>query len=296
MAHGGVRWRFPAHRPAATDRRYKTVKTIATILSSLMAFSAGAASPTGPVRTVSSSTGQFIVRGPSLPPVGTNSPGAEAGLIELSPDILAISGERIKQALLRELTLGDLWRGRIHLEISPVLSTDQAPIIVAKPYTDGWQYQMELPRWIEKPKLVRGLVQVLLLEIANRNAGLRSAEIPLWLSEGVAQELVNGSEVDLVVPHPQRNFNLVNLSWQARQAARRDPLGEARGRLQTHAALSFTKLGDGLPNSAPDETWKTFQASTLLFVRELLGLPGGRATGPTPSPVRTPASAPSRST
>ena len=69
-----------------------------------MAFSAGAASPTGPVHTVSSSTGQFIVRGPSISPVGTNSPGAEAGLIELSPDILAISGERIKQALLRELT------------------------------------------------------------------------------------------------------------------------------------------------------------------------------------------------
>src|SRR5437660_545700 len=101
MAQDGRRWRFPAHRPAAIDRRYKTVKTIATILSSLMVFSAGAASPTGPVRTVSSSTGQFIVRGPSISPVGTNSQGAEAGLIELSPDILAISGERIKRVVAR---------------------------------------------------------------------------------------------------------------------------------------------------------------------------------------------------
>src|SRR5437660_3443156 len=228
MAQDGRRWRFPAHRPAAIDRRYKTVKTIATILSSLMVFSAGAASPTGPVRTVSSSTGQFIVRGPSISPVGTNSQGAEAGLIELSPDILAISGERIKQALLRELTLGDLWRGRISLEISPVLSTNQAPIIVAKPFTDGWQYQMELPRWIETPKLLRGLVQVLLLEIANRNAGLRSAEVPLWLSEGMSQHLIRSSEVDLILSQPQWNFNRVNISWQARQGIRRDPLKEAR--------------------------------------------------------------------
>ena len=278
MAHGGVRWRFPAHRPAATDRRYKTVKTIATILSSLMAFSAGAASPTGPVRTVSSSTGQFIVRGPSISPVGTNSPGAEAGLIELSPDILAISGERIKQAFLRELTLGDLWRGRIHLEISPVLSTNQAPIIVAKPYTDGWQYQMELPRWIEKPKLVRGLVQVLLLEIANRNAGLRSAEVPLWLSEGLAQHLIQSSPVDLILQPPQWNLNRVNISWQTRQGVRRDPLRDAHERLQSHAALTFARLSDALPDPVPEQTWKTFQASAQLFVSQLLLLPAGRAT------------------
>jgi len=171
----------------------------------------------------------------------------------------------------------DLWRGRVYVQINSTLATNQAPIVFAKPYLDGWQYQVELARSIERPKLVSGLVQVLLLEIANRTAGLRSAEIPLWLSEGLAQALIHESVVDLVVPHPERNVNLVSLSWQARQAVRRDPLREARERLQTHAALSFTKLGIGLPNSAPDETWKTFQASAQLFLRELVRLPGGRS-------------------
>src|SRR6059036_234100 len=226
------------------------MRALAIISGSLIASAVLAALPDRVVRTVNSSSGQFVVRGPAIAQVPNNSGLDDSTLIELDPNVLAVTCERIKQALLRELTLPDLWRGRVYLEINSALSTNQAPIIFAKPYLDGWQYQVELARSIEKPKLVSGLVQVLLMEIANRNAGLRSAEIPLWLSEGMAQVLVHGSEVDLVVPHPQRNFNLVNLSWQARQAARRDPLGDARERLQTHAALSFTKLGDGLPNSA----------------------------------------------
>src|SRR5947207_1404475 len=137
MAHGGVRWRFPAHRPAATDRRYKTVKTIATILSSLMAFSAGAASPTGPVR---------------------------------------------------------------------------------------------------------------------------SAEVPLWLSEGLAQHLIQSSPVDLILQPPQWNLNRVNISWQTRQGVRRDPLRDAHERLQSHAALTFARLSDALPDPVPEQTWNTFQA------------------------------------
>jgi len=252
-------------------------KILAIILGSLTASAALAALPDRGVRTVNSSSGQFVVRGPALTQISTNAAFADGSLIDLDPNILAVTCERIKQALLRELTMVDLWRGRVYVQINSTLSANQAPIVFAKPYLDGWQYQVELARSIERPKLVSGLVQVLLLEIANRTAGLRSAEVPLWLSEGMAQALIHESVVDLVVPHPERNFNLVNLSWQARQAIRRDPLREARERLQTHAALSFAKLGAGLPNSAPVETWKTFQASAQLFVRELVRLPGGRS-------------------
>jgi len=254
------------------------MKTIAVMAGSLIAYSVFGAAPYELVRTVRSSTSQFIVRGPTFSQVQTNSSVADSTWLELDPNILAVSCERIKQALLRELTLPDLWRGRVYVEVSPALSTNQAPIIVAKPYLDGWQYRVELPRWIERPKLVRGLIQVLLLEIANRRAGLRSAEVPLWLSEGLSQHLIQSSEADLVLPQPQWNFNRVNISWQARQGIRRDPLKEARERLQFHAALSFAKLGVTLPDPVPEETWKTFQASAQLFVSQLLLLPGGRAT------------------
>jgi len=148
------------------------MRIIASAVGFLVAFSLLAASPAEPVRTVRSSTSQFIVRGPPLSGVGNDGSPAVSTLIELDPTILAISCERIKQALLRELTLPDLWRGRIYIEINSLLSTNRTPRIIAKAFVDGWHYQMEVPRRIEKPKLVRGLIQALLMEIANRNAGL----------------------------------------------------------------------------------------------------------------------------
>lgn len=216
------------------------------------------------------------MRGPTLLQASTNAVVNGAELIELDPNILAVSCERLKQALLRELTLPDLWRGRVYIEINPALATNQPPVIATKRFLDGWQYQIELPRRIDKTKLVRGLTQALLLEIANRNAGLRSAEIPLWLSEGFTQQLIRGSEVDLVLSQPSRDVNLVKIDVLAREAIRRDPLLAARERLKTHAALTFAKLGDALPDPVPEETWKTFEASAQLFVSQLLFLPGGR--------------------
>src|SRR5688572_901083 len=161
------------------------MRVLAIILGSLIASTSWAALPGG-VRTVNSSSGQFVVRGPTIAQLSANSEFAGSTLIELDPNTLAVTCERIKQALLRELTMADVWRGRIYLQINSTLSTNQPPIIFAKPYYDGWQYQVELARSIDRSRLVSGLVQVLLMEIANRNAGLRSAEIPLWLSEGVA--------------------------------------------------------------------------------------------------------------
>src|SRR5439155_11943075 len=102
---------------AATDGRYKqAMKTIAVMASSLIAFSVFGAAPYELVRTVRSSTSQFIVRGPTFSQVQTNSSVADSTWLELDPNILAVSCERIKQALLRELTLPDLWRGRIRSE------------------------------------------------------------------------------------------------------------------------------------------------------------------------------------
>lgn len=254
------------------------MKTIVIMLGALIAFDAYGAMNAGSVLTARSSSGQFVIRGPTLSQISTDYSDPNSTFVELDPNILAVNCERIKQALLRELVMADVWRGHIYAEINSSLPTNQAPVIVAKAFTDGWQYQMELPRWIERPKLVRGLIQVMLMEIANRNAGLRSADIPLWLSEGLAQHLIHSSEVGLVFTQPQWNVNHVNISWQARQALRRDPLEDARERLRSHAAFTFAKLGDSFPDPVPEETWKTFQASAQLFVSQLLVLPGGRAT------------------
>src|SRR5882724_5322347 len=121
------------------------VKIIGLIFGLWLAVTASRAAPAGTVLTVRSSTTQFIIRGPTHSQISSNSASADSALIELDPNILAVTCERVKQALLRELTLADLWRGRIYIEINSTLSTNLAPLIMAKPYLDGWQYQMELP-------------------------------------------------------------------------------------------------------------------------------------------------------
>jgi len=234
---------------------------------------------TSDLQTVHSASGQFVVAGPrtAFAGAGTSELRTNTVLVRLDPNLLAISCERIKLALLREFGMPDFWRGSIYAVINPAMTNNQPPVIGAKAFTGGWQYRVEVPPLIEKSKLARGLVQVLLLEIANRTAGLRSAEIPLWLTEGVTQHLLNSGETDLVVSDPRWNFNNVNVSWVARQAARRDPLNTVRERLLSHSAFTFAKLGEPVTDDWPEESWKTFQASAHLFVENLMMMNGGRA-------------------
>jgi len=253
------------------------MKTLAIISGCGIAFMALAAPSADSQRTVRSSSGQFVVAGSLLASWQANVSFTNAPLVELDPNTLAVSCERIKQVLLREMGLLDLWRGRIYVGISSSMTSNQPPVIGAKLFADGWVYRLELPRQIERLKLVRGVVQVLLMEIANRNAGLRSAEIPLWLSEGLSQHLMNSAEKELVLSPPNWTVNNINVNWMARHAVRPDPLKGARERLRTHAALSFSKLGDPAPDRLPEEPWKTYQACSQLFFNQLLLLNGGRA-------------------
>jgi len=253
------------------------MKTLAIMSGCGIALVALAAPSADSQRTIRSSSGQFVVAGSPVAYGQANVSYTNRPLVELDPNTVAVSCERIKQSLLREMGLPDLWYGRIFVGISSSMATNQAPVIGAKLFTGGWVYRLELPAQIERLKLVRGVVQVLLMEIANRNAGARSAEIPLWLSEGLSQHLMNSAENDLVLSTPNWTVNNINVNWLARQAVRRDPLKDARERLRTHAALSFSKLGDPAPDRLPEEPWRTYQACSQLFFSQLLLLNGGRA-------------------
>jgi hypothetical protein len=228
------------------------------------------------LRTVRSTSGQFIVGVPSdfssSPSRSTNS-----ALTELSPHTLVVTCERIKGLLLRELGLADYWFYPIHVLVNPAMPHDEPPAIGVRLFTDGWQYQLQVPGWIDSQKLVRGIVQVLFLELANRTASNRSAEIPLWLLEGFSQHLTASSPADLVVGHPSLTINGVQVRWQNRSPAVREPLKDVRERLQDYAALSFTRMGEIDPTLMSEETWKTFQASSHLLVSQLLTLPNARA-------------------
>ena len=224
-----------------------------------------------PPQVLRSSSGQFLI---SLHE-GRRTP-QPAELIALEPGTLLLTCERVRQALIAELQQVDPWQGRIYVVINPGLTNNHPPVIGAQFFTQGWQYRLELPPAIEAQKLVRGLVQVLLMEAANRSLPARSAEIPLWLSEGLTQQLLHSALVDLVVQPPLPSNQPVparRITWQR---LRPDPLEPSRTRLRTHAALSFRRMAEIGGDQVADETWKTFQASAHVFLGYLLQLPQAR--------------------
>ncbi|MBI3849519.1 MAG: hypothetical protein HY298_04400 [Verrucomicrobia bacterium] len=227
--------------------------------------------------TARSTTGQFIVYGPrhgkALPPSLSNA----TNLVRLEPPILAISCERIKKALANELGAANSWRGKIYVVLRPVRSVDDGIAINASQFTDGWMYQVELPDAVESSRLLRAMVRVVLLEMANRNAGARQAEIPLWLAEGLSQELMAESAIDLVVPFPQQTINGLAISQTLRNARRTDPLTAAHERLCSSPALTFEQLSWPTADQLSSQAGEVYRSSAQLFVHELLELNNGRA-------------------
>jgi hypothetical protein len=215
-------------------------------------------------------SGQFVIHGaPSAAPYSAMS---EAGLdnapIRLEPALLAVTCDRVKQALLRELECPDQWRGKIHFFIRFTPVKDAPVAIHSQFYSDGWQAQVEVPDEIQPDKLVRTIVQALLLELANRNPGAGLAEIPLWLTEGLTQLLMRSSGPSLVL-QPQTRLLL--------REVKTDPLQSARVRLRQRRALTFSELSLPTREQLMGELWENYQDCALLLVHELRRRPNGQA-------------------
>ena len=143
--------------------------------------------------------------------------------------------------------------------------------------TAAGDYRVELPDIVSRTRLSRALTSVLLLELANRDAGDQSAEIPAWLADGLAQQLVADSLSRLFFAPPTKIENRVPLNRSIAVNRGVDPLAAARRVLQERPALTFDQL------SWPDEAQMSggdggaYRASAQLFVSDLLQLQDGAA-------------------
>jgi hypothetical protein len=131
-------------------------------------------------------------------------------------------------------------------------------------------------------------VQVVLLEMANREAGLRPAEIPVWLNEGFAQRLLafNSAEVLLDAPTLKGGAVAVRAIGGAdsrgnatftHQVHTNNLLQELHSRLREHPPLTFDELSWPEPDQFFGEKAGAYGASAQLFVNQLLALDGGNA-------------------
>lgn len=240
------------------------------------------------VVSVRSRSGQFLVGGmpaavtelaaPSAPPA---TAGQRTNLVRLDPSLLAVSCERIKHVVLRELGASDQWRGKIRVTLKPGPPTETPITITASFFPDGWQYQVEVPAAVEGEKVVRALVQVLLLEMANRSAGRHPAELPHWLVEGFTGLAQASSETDLVVKsQPLKRLGEQNL-WLGlgtqRDEAAPDPRRGPRELLAQHKPLTFEELCFPAAAHSVGEGQRLYQACAQLFLHELLKASNGQA-------------------
>jgi len=223
--------------------------------------------------TTRSVSGQFVVYGlgSAIPAsaaqvrrVGTNE------FISLRPDILAVTAERTKRALEQLLEVEDPWKGTVHLQIQNVPAMSQPLAVQTRSFRDGWQFAVSVPETVEWERLVRALVEVSLLERANRaNASPDAALVPLWFTTGLHELLMAGSGRDLVT----ESGTLIN-----RSERRPDPLRLIRADLAGREPMAFGEFslldrGD----LADPERFRQYQASVALFMNEWLQEAGGRA-------------------
>lgn len=228
-----------------------------------------------------SASGQFIIiaaRGYSpllhQPDLATNS-----AYVRLEPALLAISAEHFKTALWGQLGLkpGSPWSGKIFLALHPARTPDDDVTIKSISYPNKWDFRVELPDVVRRVRYARALAAVLLLEIASRNVpGSKHAiEIPPWLADGLAQQVLARNAAGVALSTPARAVNGIPESRHNKTERGLDPLADVHVTLQKYSALTFDQL------SWPDDTQLNgrdggvYFASAQLFVHELLNLKNG---------------------
>ena len=213
-------------------------------------------------------------RWPPHPPFAAN-----ADFVRLEPALLAVSAERIKQTLWRELGIDSTapWRGKIFLALHPARSLDENVTVLSEHFADGWDYRVALPDVLSRTRFLRALTGVMLLEFANRGAGARPAEIPAWLTDGLSQQLLATGTVEMVLSSPGKMVNGLPESRTDATQRGMDPLAGARRVLRDHPALTFEQLSWPTDAQVSGDDGGVYRASAQLFVNELLKLKNGPA-------------------
>ena len=239
--------------------------------------------PVAAAVTVHSRSGQFIVHSatPTQPSLARVGPPGTNRVITLYPDPLAVSCERIKAAVLAELGLPDRWRGKVHVTIDPRAPADLFPLATALPFADGWQFSLRLPRELEPPVLIRGVVHAVLLELILRNPGPYPPEIPVWLVEALTgQVLARVGPDPVAAPNPvtgKYGNALGQLVATLRERGLADEDRQLLDLVRTRGLLTFEELSLPTPERLTGAAGEHYRACSQFLFVALRNLPQGPA-------------------
>ncbi len=227
-------------------------------------------------RAVVSQSGQFTVVGrPNSPPPFVPEGKVLPPVFTLDPNFLVISAERVKGGIYSLLRLPNTYQSRIQLTIVPGQKSNFPASLISTLYSDGWKFQLNLGEEVEETKLTHALVQVVLMEIAQRNA-TRTPELPPWLVEGVTENVMLAVGPSLIVRGASqsgtRRIASHSFGWKVRMD---DSLRTTRELLRTNIPPTYTQLSFAKFNFNDPRQREVYGASSHLFVNALLNLPDG---------------------
>lgn len=224
-------------------------------------------------------SGQFIVQSarPSFGSPLVNFLENDTNYVRLDSTLLVVSSERIKTIVWRKLEAAPTWTGKVFLRLYAVNSADDPIVIDSERFTDGWQYRVSLPTVVRRERYLRAIVQVILLEIANRNATGHGAEIPPWLTEGLTREVFESDEREVILPPPRVSEAGLRMTTLLVNTRRTSPLERAHQELAAATPMSFEQLSWPIPEPSTGEPSELYLTCSQVFVHQLLALPGGPA-------------------
>jgi hypothetical protein len=232
-------------------------------------------------------SGQFVCH--DLRPHGASELAvflsASNQFITLDPTLVTVSCERIKKHLLDQLGAPAAWQGKVSLMVHRAEDRDEPIVVTSERFADSWQYRVDLPDVTERARYVRAVTQVLLLEMANRSLPPKSAELPLWLEEGLTRQLLASRELEIVLTPPNQNANglaFTSAYFESRRqnplnSQRDDPLALARNVLRANPMMTFDQLSWPSDDQLNGDQKELFCCSAQVFVEELLRMKGGKA-------------------
>jgi hypothetical protein len=229
-----------------------------------------------PTRSVS---GQFVATGPAQFSKLAGEPrvAADTSLVRLEPALLTVSAERIKDSLYHRLEISRQapQRGQIYLVVRPAESLDENVTIFSRLTAADDSYRVDLPDVLSRRRFTRALTGVILLEYANRNAQSRSAEIPAWLADGLAEEMLAAGSPETVLSVPDKVVNGLPVTRINATQQGLDPLAGVRRVLQQVPPLTFEQLTWPAAAQLAGDDGGAYLASAQLFVDDLLKLKSG---------------------
>lgn len=262
----------PTPSPDRPSRQLRRLGQAVLLLAGLLIPTSLLPAATFPARgaVTESSSRQFTVHGqrPNPGQLRTQDSIPENPTVTLDVDILATTCERVKKAFLEELQMPDAWQGRITLAIDASAPPDSGLLVTGSRFGDSWHYQVLVPEKVSSQTLVRGLIEVLLLEFCNRNAHQKGADLPYWLVTGMSQDILAANPARLVIQPQTRTIT---------SFSRPDPLAEVRRTLETHRPLTFNEIALPAGDLLSGARKGVYAACAQLFYREWIRLTPNRA-------------------